>query len=209
MTSGRWANHQVATVAVEQAGGAERPVHHEAVATKAFELAPDRFSWSLPEYRDLPDKDLVRVSLFDAEKKAKGGHVASSRDGDGNLYWRLTAAGGAFCARYRATLLRSLGASDSQSKRRSHARILSRIRDSRLWKQYEAGALDEASEVLLTELLRIPPDSPVGTIKQSFDHLAAQLSIVRDDTLEAFLDATRSKFTSLLDAERRDVEGES
>lgn len=194
----KWRNYDVATIALRQAGGADGHVHHEKVAVKARKIAPERFSWSLPEFQEFPDKDLVRVSLYDAEKKRNGGMVESFRNDEGVLFWRLTSRGAEFCARHESKILDSHDRGSSQSGRTQHKNLLGRIRSSRLWKEYKSGALDGASEILLTELLRLPPDSSSSKIGKHLDRLRAQVELTRDAEVLEFLGAVGSRFEALV-----------
>lgn len=193
-----WRNFEVATVALRQAGGADSHVHHERVAVKARRLAPERFSWSLPEYQEFPDKDLVRVSLYDAEKERNGAMVESSRNEDGALFWRLTSRGAEFCAKNESQVLEAHHSEGSQSGRKQHKRVLNQIRSSRLWDKHQARSLDEASEMLLTELLRLPPDSSSSKIAKHLDRLRAQVELTRDSEVLEFLGDVASHFEHLI-----------
>lgn len=194
----KWRNYEVVTAALRKAGGANGPIHIEEVAEAAHELAPERFSWTLPKYRNLPDKDLVRVSLYDAEKETNRAMVESSRDEKGNLFWRLTSRGAEFCAKHETKIQSDHDQAESQSGRKQHRDLIRRIRQSRLWKRYQQNQLDEATEVHLTELLRLPPDSPSGRIAENLDGLRAQVELTRDAELLRFLDQVGERFELLL-----------
>jgi len=197
-TSTRFSNYQLATFALFEAGGDVEPIHTEVAAHKAFELCPERFSWTLPQFSSYPDKDLVRVSLTDAEKPEKGALVVSHRSNDGQQFWCLTASGGLLCAEQEKNIRSSLGGTTTQSRRTSHRKLLSRIHASRLWSEYNKDNLTEASDVLLTELLSIPPDSPARVIAENFDVLGAQAGTLRDEAILAFLKEIGDRFSRLL-----------
>jgi hypothetical protein len=61
-------------------GGVEKTVYSEDVAARCYEVAPSRFSWQLPKYRQKgwPDKYIVRAGLEDAKKEKHGALVVGA-----------------------------------------------------------------------------------------------------------------------------------
>jgi len=119
------ANHEVVTLAVYLLGGDRQPVDTEDVAKKVNEIAPGRFTWR--KFKDQINLEVVRVSLSDAKKKAKGEYLI----GSGNTSWSLSEAGLAF-AREHADAVDTLEAAeprrnvgqDRVRQRRERARLL-------------------------------------------------------------------------------------
>jgi hypothetical protein len=67
-------NIDVVLYALYKLDGHMRKVHTEEIAYDAYKLAKERFGWRLQQFRemDLPDKELVRMSLMDAAKEKYG-----------------------------------------------------------------------------------------------------------------------------------------
>ena len=64
-------NLDIALFALYKLGGVNKKIHTEYVTWEAFQMAPERFLWRLPEFRKRgwPDKTPVRHALEDAKKK--------------------------------------------------------------------------------------------------------------------------------------------
>lgn len=70
MKTNEISNVDVAVYILATLGGAEKTVYSEHIAAKCYEVAPGRFSWRLPDYREKgwPDKYIVKTALEDAKK---------------------------------------------------------------------------------------------------------------------------------------------
>jgi len=83
-------------------GGSTKKIHYEEIVHQAFLWAPEKFSWKLPDFKHIPDKDKARRELMSARKDklvigAKN-DINVKKDG-----YELTDLGVAFClklARY-------------------------------------------------------------------------------------------------------------
>ena len=66
-------NVDISLFALVRLGGTTKKIHTEHIAWEAYQLAPERFSWRLQEFRDqgFPDKTPVRFALEQAKKKVR------------------------------------------------------------------------------------------------------------------------------------------
>jgi hypothetical protein len=135
-----FANHEVVTLAVYLLGGEREPVDTEDVAKRANEITPGRFTWR--KYKDQINLEVVRVSLSDAKKKAKGEYLI----GSGNTGWSLSEAGLAF-AREHGDAIEALGAApprrnvgqDRVRQQRERARLMA----TEAYAKIDAGRIDD------------------------------------------------------------------
>ena len=190
-------NVDVVVFALAELGGAAGDVPHERVAYKAFELAPDRFSWSLPEYSHLPDKDTARVALEDA-RKAKYGRlvVGSERHG----HWRLSETGASWLGLNGQRIGDALHVRPSLpgQKPRDVARTISALKSHAVFREFEQGHLDELPVQALTSLLGCSPDASPRVIRSRFDVLATSAEASGDSQARALVAELRQRFPSLL-----------
>jgi hypothetical protein len=77
-------NVEIALFSLHELGGATKIIHTEHIAWESFKLAPERFSWRLPEYRKkkIPDKTPIRFALEQAKKRENGKLVKGRAGGD-------------------------------------------------------------------------------------------------------------------------------
>lgn len=131
---------QVAAFAVFLLGGAERPVHTEDAALKAYELAPPRFSWK--KHQESIDLEVVRLALRHAAEPQHGSLVHGSiRKG-----WMLTPAGIAWAESIAGEFEASL---PSQARRSSRLATFQaekeRLRQTAAWRKFQAGHWESMS----------------------------------------------------------------
>jgi hypothetical protein len=62
----------IALFALYKLGGISKKIHTEYIAWEAYQLAKERFSWRLPEFREkgFPDKTPVRFALEQGKKRS-------------------------------------------------------------------------------------------------------------------------------------------
>lgn len=195
-------NVDVAVLALAQLGGATKKVHSEDIAAKAFELAPEKFSWRLPEYRNKgwPDKELVRAALVNAQTKEYGELVRGayntdlSKDG-----WSLTAAGSGWVMTNEPRILDRLGRDQSKIPKQEALRYCKKIKGEPLFKKFLAeGNLASATQYQFTDLLECSPDAPKEILQTKFDRLLAIAYIVQNADILSFLESCKSRFSGLL-----------
>lgn len=196
-------NIEIVIVVLAQLGGATRKVHTEHIAAKAYEFAPDRFSWSLPEFRskDWPDKQAVRFALENEKRKENGrrvdgdtAHGDSARDG-----WRLSPVGAEWIAANQDRVLKSLTAKSSAIPRREAQRFCKRLKKEIVYQTFvSTGTVENVSRYDFTDLLLCSPDAHIDTIRLKFDRLLAVAHLVGDTEILSFLAACRHRFPELL-----------
>jgi hypothetical protein len=196
-------NIEIVIVVLAQLGGATRKVHTEQIAVKAYELAPDRFSWNLPEYRskNWPDKQAVRFALENEKRKENGrrvdgdtAHGDSARDG-----WRLSPVGAEWIAANQDRILKSLTAKPSSIPRREAQRFCKRLKKETVYQSFvSTGAVENVSRYDFTDLLLCSPDAHTDTIRLKFDRLLAVAHLVGDSEILSFLNACQHRFPELL-----------
>jgi len=174
-------NVGIVVYALYQKGGASRPVHTEDIALKAFELAPDSFSWI--KYPQYPDKEVTRNALKDARKE-KHGRLVTGRAGRGKGHpsrtgserradgWQLTEAGVKWVMTNEARLGREFQQASPRVHRQDVLAKVGQIRNHALFQEY----LDKPegfSPTLggLGELLRCRVDAEPPIWRQRFESL--------------------------------------
>jgi hypothetical protein len=133
-------SYHLAAIAVYLAGGADKAVHTEDAAIKAFELAPHRFSWK--KYPEKIDLEAVRVALRHAGEQQYGELVKGSIE----TGWMLTPAGLAF-AEAAASQLEARTTTQARRGSRQAAMDAERERlfQTAAWRKFQQVGLDDIS----------------------------------------------------------------
>jgi hypothetical protein len=181
-------------------------VFTERIAHESFKLSPDRFSWTLQEYRDIPDKYVVKTTLEDAAKKKYGalvhGQYAREQSRDG---WVLTPAGIRWLEENAGRIGKGLGQATSDRPKLPPLdvkRFRSRMAKDRSFQIFRAtGSLDEVSPYMVADLLQASPDARRDVLRQKFNHLLSIAQLAGDNDVLAFLQACRKHFSSLFESE--------
>jgi hypothetical protein len=174
-------NVEVAVYALYLTGGASQYVHTEIVALKAFELAPDSFSWvSFPEH---PDKEVARIALADARKE-KSGNLVIGRAGRGKGVtaktgaartldgWQLTEGGVKWITANEERLVLQLQQSLPKTHRQEALAKVAKLRKHKLFREYLSKPQGYAPTLgALAELLRCRVDADTPIWKKRFDSL--------------------------------------
>ncbi len=186
-------------------GGAEKSVYSEDVAAKCYELAPNQFSWKLPQYqrKGWPDKYIVKTALEDAKKSEYGalveGNYALEIAKDG---WRLTPAGARWFNESRGRIEKELGAEQPSLPNRDAKKFLNSIAREPLLKKFlSSGSIRGSSFYELTDMLSCSPDAPVDVIRKKFRRLKSIAELANGKEVIAFLDACEAAFPQLAGSE--------
>jgi hypothetical protein len=146
-TTRELSNVEVVVLAVYALGGEIGPVDTEAVAMKAHELAPGRFTWR--KYPGQVDLERVRVRLSEAKKPEHGSLLAGGGSKGG---WHLTSAGVSWGSRHAPQAVTGSAARKQVNKeldqRRSNEEV--RLRSLPAWDKFVVGeevSLREAEAV--------------------------------------------------------------
>ena len=197
-------NLDLVTYALAVLDGAERPVHLERIAVKAFELSPGAFRWDLDEYAGFIDKDKVRVTLTDAQKPKYGGlvrAVGAKRQGISKPTdaWQLTPAGAGWFTSNRDRIAQSLGLVKPSIKRRKADDLRRRLVRSDLYQEFKARRGEITSDPFkFADLLECSPDASNRVVQDKLDALRIQARLLGDQDLVQFLEACASAHADML-----------
>ena len=194
--------YEVVTLVLASLGGADRSVHTEEIAERAHSVAPDMFSWQMPQFRSQPwpDKLIVRWALVDARKTAHGslvdGQCKSDLSKDG---WSLTETGAAFAQERLHQLEPPEPEASIKLHKLERQRILKRVRTHGLYRSYTARrTLRDANPYDFRELLDCGPNAPTDLVAGNFSRLRAKARLIGDPELIGFLDACAEAFAALV-----------
>ena len=197
-------NVDVVVYALAILGGAEKPVYSEDIAVKCYELAPSRFSWQFPRYREKgwPDKYIVKTALEDAKKSKNGGLVEGSyaleitRDG-----WRLTPRGANWFKESKSRIEKEIGIAGSNIPKRAKEEIersMQAVAKHPLYKKYlENGSLEGSTIYELTDMLNCSPDAPIELITRKFQRLRSMAELMDKKDVIVFLELFYATFPQL------------
>jgi hypothetical protein len=193
-------NVDVAVYALAVLDGAEKRVYSEAVAARCFELDPARFSWRLPEYRNWPDKYVVKTALEDAKKDEYGFLV----DGAYNLDpakdgWRLTPNGALWFRTHSARVAAHFATSSPATTTKDQKRILRDIQKESLFRQFaQTRTMTDVSSYAFTDMLNCSPDASADVIAIKFRRLLSSARMADDHDIIEFLTACAERFSTLM-----------
>lgn len=174
-------NKDIVLFALYKLGGISKKVHVEEITWESYQLAKERFSWRLPQFRKqgFPDKTLINFTLADVKKK-KNGRLVAGRAG-GNVSgesegWRFTREGVIWIKENEKRILAGL-------KQDEKAPDMPRR---------------DASRYMFTDMLVCAPDASKDIIKQKFEHLYSNAELINDTEILTFLKACKEKFSDLI-----------
>lgn len=190
-------NVDVIVYALADLGGTVTQVAHERLAYRAFELAPDRFSWTLPEFRHLPDKDIARVALVDASRDKCGSLVTGSVKAG---YWRLTPAGVKWFSTHGDAVAAKLGrrAPSSSGRPNDVKRVAAKAKRHYVFKEFQAGRVGEVPAAAFADMLGCSPDASPKVMRSRLDALESAAESLKDVELKDMVAALGERFESLL-----------
>ena len=201
-------NVDIVTYTLAQLGGVDQPIHLEEIAMQAFEYAPGAFRWDLDRYSECVDKDKVRVSLTDAEKPNKGALVRAvgvTRSGTSKRTdsWQLTSAGADWIIKNSDRIQEALGVGIPRLQKKKAAELVRRIDSSPLFKEFtESGAV--ANEpYAFTDLLECSPDAAEEVVHARYDQLKAQVHLLENENLNAFIGVLGDSHSEMLGGMQR------
>ncbi len=198
-------NIDIALFALNKLGGASHKVHTEHVAWESYRLAPERFSWRLPEYREhgFPDKTPVRYALEQAKKK-EGGELVSGRaggdvGGSESEGWILTPRGVEWMKLNISRIAQGLQEDVANLHPREVNRFLSKVKNETAYVYYSKDkSLDRVTAYMFTDFLGCTPDASPEIIKKKLDRLMAMATLIDDNSIIKFFDDCKTKFANLL-----------
>lgn len=193
-------NVDVVVYAVAMLGGAERKVYSEHVAAKCFDLDPARFSWRLPEYRQWPDKYIVKTALEDAKKDEYGFFVAGAYNLDpAKDGWRLTPNGARWFREHSKRLEEQFGTPAPVTTTKDQRRILREVHKEPIYRQFtQKRSLADVSQYAFTDMLNCSPDASADVITIKFRRLLSSAQLADDGDMIEFLTACAGRFSTLM-----------
>lgn len=206
-------NMDVVVYALGTLGGGKRKVSTEAIAHQSYQLAPDRFSWVLTQYKRFPDKEVARAALEDAAKPQSGGLVdggyarETSKDG-----WILTAAGIRWLAENQERIRLALERDEPPDLRLSPTearRFRAQLRRASAFQVYSStGSVAAISRFMLSDMLQCSPDAPTDLLRSKFDRLLSQAELANDGELKLFLNECEDRFGDLFGGRKEEGDGQ-
>jgi hypothetical protein len=198
-------NIDIALFALYKSGGISKKIHTEYIAWEAYQLAKERFSWRLPEFRQkgFIDKTPVRHALEQAKKKEYGKLVTGRAGGDINRPelegWRFTPQGAELIKKNEERISNALKQKAPDLPKLVADQFIRQLKNDPCFIAFKKdGYLIEVSTYMFTDMLGCAPDAPKEIIQQKFDHLLTTANLVKDKDILQFLKACAAKFTKLI-----------
>ncbi len=197
-------NMEIALFSLYQLGGATKKIHTELIAWEAYQLAPERFSWRLPEFRErgFPDKTAVRYALEQAKKKENNELVTGRGGGDvgGSELegWTFTSRGVQWAKTNISKISEALEASVANIHPREVDRFLKKIKQEKAYEFFlEDGNLQRVTPYMFTDLLGCTPDASPEVISRKLERFLSVATLISDDNILHFLHKCKNEFASL------------
>lgn len=198
-------NMDIALFALYKLGGISKKIHTEYIAWEAYQLAKERFSWRLPEFREkgFPDKTPVRFALEQAKKKEFGKLVSGRAGGDINRPelegWRFTPQGAEWIKDNEGRILKLIGQKAPDLPKLVAERFVKQLKNDTSFVSFQKNRnLDEVSSYMFTDMLACAPDASKEIIRQKYERILSTANLVNDKEILQFLDACAKKFAQML-----------
>lgn len=198
-------NIDIALFALYKLGGISKKIHTEYVAWEAYQLAKERFSWRLPDFREkgFPDKTPVRFALEQAKKKENGRLVSGRAGGDINRPelegWRFTPQGAEWIKKNERRILTALKQKAPDLPKLVAERFIRQLKNDPCFLSFnKSGNLNEVSPYMFADMLACAPDASKEIMKQKFERLLTTANLVNDEEILKFLEACAIKFAQLI-----------
>lgn len=198
-------NIDIALFALYKLGGISKKIHTEYVAWEAYQLAKERFSWRLSEFREkgFPDKTPVRFALEQAKKKENGRLVSGRAGGDINRPelegWRFTPQGAEWIKNNERRILTALKQKAPDLPKLVAEHFIRQLKNDPCFVSFNKnGNLNEVSPYVFTDMLACAPDASKEIIRQKFERLLTTANLVNDKEIFKFLEACANKFSQLI-----------
>jgi len=198
-------NMDIALFALYKLGGISKKIHTEYIAWEAYQLAKERFSWRLPEFREkgFPDKTPVRFALEQAKKKEFGKLVSGRAGGDINRPelegWRFTPQGAEWIKDNEGRILKLIGQKAPDLPKLVAERFVKQLKNDTSFVSFQKNRnLDEVSSYMFTDMLACAPDASKEIIRQKYERILSTANLVNDKGILQFLGACAKKFAQML-----------
>lgn len=197
-------NTDVVLFSLLKLGGVTQKIHTENIAWDAYQIAKERFSWSLPEFRkkDFPDKTTARYALESAKKIGLvRGRAGKDKGGTEKEGWRFTPRGVNWILKNEKRISMALNIKPISKSLPSHRakRIVRNIRSHKTFINFQRdSSLENVNKYDLIDLLNCSPDASSRVIKIKFDLLKNSVNFTKDPELKKFISKVEKKFSNLL-----------
>lgn len=198
-------NIDIALYALYRLGGISKKIHTEYIAWEAYQLAKERFSWRIPEFREkgFPDKTPIRFALEAAKKKENEKLVIGRAGGDINRPelegWRFTPTGAEWIKKNESRISKALKHEVPDMPKLEAEHFIKQFKNDPSFISFTRnGNLNEVSSYMFTDMLACAPDAPKEIIKQKFERLLTSANLVNDREIIIFLEGCKIKFSQLI-----------
>ena len=205
MNKAELSNIDIIVYFIFKLGGNERKIHTEHIAMECFKAAKERFSWRLPNYKDYPDKEKVRVALKNAVTSrdvylvtGRSGVESAAKEIDG---WMLTPEGVRWVIKNRKRIesLLKISTELSLSKSPDIQRVIKWFKQEKCYQKYQQdGSVENINEYEFKDMLLCRPDAHPQTIRKEFDRLKTKAEITQNKNILSFLNACDEAFSHLM-----------
>ena len=187
----RMSNVDIAVFALYQLGGVNRKVHLEEVACECHRLAPKRFGWELPKYKDFPDKKAAYYALKDAEKPKAGALVERIGTRDkakgGQKFW-LTEQGVKWIKENGDRVASGLKTKPSNTPRQKAEEILRAVRGEKAFVHFQSeGGVGSLSVYDLANFLGSMYETSPSAVRKKFAEMKKKAELTDDAEISEFL----------------------
>ena len=192
-------NMDIAVFALYSLGGVNRKVHLENIAQKCHEMAQGRFSWELPEFRSIPDKQAVFYALANAKKKQVGGLIESfgSRSTGGKKF-QITLPGVRWIKNNEPRITQALKLKSSAAPLRQVRDALRTAKNESAFKKFRANGAECLSVYDLADFLGSSLETSPSRIREKFSEMKNRAEFAEDPEIATFLSACEKHFPDLL-----------
>ena len=198
-------NTDIVMYALFKLGGATKKIHTEKIAWESYDMAEDKFCWTLPEFRKrgFPDKTTARYALESAKKlKLISGRAGKDKGGKESEGWQFTPEGVNWILKNEKRISRCLEGKEKLSEAftpHKAQRYIKSIKGKKIFTEFiQKNSLSEATVYDFIDLLNCSPDASKRVIKTQFDLLRSNVNLLNDGLLKKFVKKCEIVFKNIL-----------
>ena len=200
-------NEDIAVFALYQLGGVGRKVHSEEVADECYRLAPKRFGWKLPKFKDYgPDKQTVFYAIDGARDYNKTGLCLLKSFGTkatGGAKCQLTTQGVKWMEGNGQRIAAALNAKSAVAPKDQLRDIIRTVKNDQAFRRFvDDGGVDSLSVYDLVDFLGSSYETSPTLIRRKFAEMKekAELTEEKEPQILEFLRACEreARFAHLL-----------
>jgi len=198
-------NTDIVLYALYRLGGATKKVHTEYIAWEAYKFAKEKFSWSLPKFRDkgFPDKTTARYALESAKKiKYITGRAGKDKGGAESEGWKFTSTGVKWMIKNEkkiAGLLENYIPISATLPQHKAERFIKKIKSKKIFVEFKKSLNLKFSNIYdFVDMLNCSPDAHEKVLKNQFDQIKTNANLINDKELKKFVNLCEKKFDEFL-----------